>query len=92
MSLSLLAVPRYLFPHESVTRETTVPDPADTTKMIQQIYLRSLKGWRIFGTTTFLWKLDPAGHYAWTITHKIGSQPPNFDHVNQVESGLVVIF
>jgi hypothetical protein len=91
-SLSLQAVPRYLFPHESVTRETTVPDPSDATKTIQQIYLRSLNGWRIFGTTTFLFKLDPAGHYAWTITHKIGSQPPNFDHVNQVESGLVVIF
>jgi hypothetical protein len=92
VSLSLQAVPRYLFPHEEVTRETTVPDPADATKTIQQIYLRSLNGWRIFGTTTFLFKLDPAGHYAWTITHKIGSQPPNFDHVNQVESGLVVIF
>jgi hypothetical protein len=92
VSLSLQAVPRYLFPHEEVTRETTVPDPADATKTIQQIYLRSLNGWRIFGTTTFLWKLDPAGHYAWTITHKMGSQPPNFDHVNQVESGLVVIF
>jgi hypothetical protein len=92
VSLSFQAVPRYLFSHESVTRETTVVDPADATKTIQQIYLRSLDGWRIFGTTTFLWKLDPAGHYAWTITDKIGSQPPNFDHVNQVETGLVVIF
>jgi hypothetical protein len=92
VSINLRAVPRYLFPHESVTRETTVPDPTNANKMIQQIYLRSLNGWRAFGTTTFLWKLDPAGHYAWTITHKIGSLPPNFDHVNQVETGLVIIF
>lgn len=58
MSLSLQAVPRYLFPHESVTRETTAPDPSGTTKTTQQIYLRSLNGWLVFGTTTFFWKLE----------------------------------
>lgn len=92
VSISLQAVPRYLFPNESVTREVAVPDSTDPTKTFQNIYLRSLSGWHVLGTTTFLWKLDPAGHYSWTITHKMGSLPPNFDHVNQVETGLVVIF
>ena len=87
VSLSLQAVPRYLFPHEQITRESSVPDPLDATKTIQQIYLRPLNGWRIFGTTAFLWRLDPAGHYAWTITHKMGSQPPNFNHVTRSNQG-----
>jgi hypothetical protein len=75
-----------------VTREATITDPADAAKTIQNIDTRSMNGWHAFGTASFLWRLDPAGHFAWSITEKIGSEPPNFDHVNQVESGLVIIY
>ena len=92
ISLSLQAVPRYLFTQEWVTREKEAPDPADATKSILSISARTIDRWRVFGTATLLWKLDPAEHFAWSVTEKIGSEPPNFDHVNQMQTGLVIVY
>jgi hypothetical protein len=91
-SLSLQAVPRYLFTQEWVTREKESRDPADATKSIRSISARTIDSWRVFATATFLWKLDPAGHFAWSVMEKIGSESPNFDHVNQVQTGLVILY
>lgn len=35
---------------------------------------------------------DPAGHYSVDTAYKVGSQPPNFDRVNLVQSGILIRF
>ncbi len=80
------------FTHENVTREVTIPNPASAISTIQSVYLSRTTGLRTLGNLTFLWALDAPGHFGWSITYKVGSEPPNFNHVNQVETGLVVIY
>jgi hypothetical protein len=92
VSLTATVTPRYLFTHENVTREVTIPNPASATSTIQSIYLSRTTGLRTLGNLTFLWALDAPGHLSWSVTYKVGSEPPNFNHVNQVETGLVLIY
>jgi hypothetical protein len=92
VSLTATATPRFLFVRENVTREVTVPNPTSPTSTIQSIYLAQRDGWRTLGNVTVLWTLDPPGHFSWSVTYKVGSEPPNFNHVNQVETGIVLIY
>lgn len=89
-SVNLSVTPRYLFAEENVTRELKTVSAASPTGTIQTIYVFRTNGWRVFGNGTFLFNLDPAGHFAWSVTYKVGSEPPKFNHVNIVETGLVL--
>jgi hypothetical protein len=88
-SVTLDVLPRYIFADEEVTRENT-KTTTGTTTTYQQIYLMRINGLRTMGTGTFMLNLDPAAHVAWTVTYKAGSEPTNFNHVNIVETGLVL--
>ncbi len=92
VSVTATATPRYLIPNENITREYPIPASGNSSLTIQQIYVRPIDGWRVLGSTIFLWNLDPGGHFSWSVTYKVGSEPPNFNHVNQVETGLVIIY
>jgi hypothetical protein len=89
-SLNLNVTPRYLFPYENVTREFTKLTSPTSTTTFQQIYVTRLNGWRTLGVATFLLNLDRVGHACWSVTYKAGSEPPNFNHVNMVETGLLL--
>jgi hypothetical protein len=92
VSLTATVTPRYLFTHENVTRETTIPDPTSAGSTIQSLYLTTKTGLRTMGNLTFLWAIDPPGHFNWSVAYKVGSEPPNLNHVNEIETGLVLIF
>ena len=84
--------PRYLFATENVTRQSQVPDPKNPSNQIFQIRLFKTQGLRAYGEAGIAWQFDMAGHYALSVTYKLGSVPPNFDHVNTVQTGITVKF
>jgi hypothetical protein len=86
---SISAFPRYLFAKEFVTREVAVVTSGKTK---QTIYLSTVSGWRPYGECTLSYSIDPAGHYSVNVAYKVGSQPPNFDRVNLVQSGILIRF
>ncbi|MGA9773125.1 MAG: hypothetical protein WBV94_29110 [Blastocatellia bacterium] len=90
--LSLAVTPRYLINTETVTRETKVPDPSDSTKQLTHIFLHPVRNFRPFTEAGIAWNLDYERHYAISTTYKIGSLPPNFDHINTVQTGFVIKF
>jgi hypothetical protein len=90
LTLSISLFPRYLFATEFVTREVAVLQASGKTK--QTIYLSTVSGWRPYGECTLSWAFDPAGHYSVNVAYKVGSQPPNFDRVNLVQSGILIRF
>ena len=90
LTLSISLFPRYLFAKEFVTRETTTVQASG--KRNQTIYLSTVSGWRPYGECTLSWAFDPAGHYSVNVAYKVGSQPPNFDRVNLVQSGILIRF
>ncbi|MGO9258879.1 MAG: hypothetical protein ACLQU1_21540 [Bryobacteraceae bacterium] len=87
-SLSLSVYPRYLFTAESVTRQTGTLQLSGKTN--ETIYLDAVSGWRPYGECSISYAFDPAGHYAVNAVYKLGSQPPNFDRVNLVQSGILI--
>jgi hypothetical protein len=89
-SVNLNVTPRYLLPNENITREVKTPSAPGSSTTIQKIYVTQMSGLRTFGAGTFLLSLDPMGHFAWSVTYKAGAEPPNFDHVNMVETGLTL--
>jgi hypothetical protein len=90
VTVSLAVFPRYLFDPENVTRESdTVQPNGSVTKTIR---LSTVAHWRPYGECSISYAFDPAGHYALNGTYKLGSQPPNFDRTNVVQSGFVVRF
>jgi hypothetical protein len=89
-TLSISVYPRYLFTPENVTREMdTLQKSGKTTKTI---FLKTASGWRPYGECSISYAFDPAGHYAVNTVYKTGSQPPNFDRVNLVQSGVLIRF
>lgn len=89
LSFSASATLRYLLAAENVTRETQVPDPANPSKEIAQVYLHTAKGFRPYGEAGVAYQLDNDGHVALSVTYKLGSVPPNFDYVSTVQTGFV---
>lgn len=89
-TVSLLAYPRYLFSPENVTRESDTLQPGGKTN--KTIFLKTASGWRPYGECSISYAFDPAGHYAVNTAYKLGSQPPNFDRVNLVQSGILIRF
>src|ERR1035438_1076149 len=89
-TLSISVFPRYLFTPENVTRETTTLLASGKTN--QTIFLTTASGWRPYGECTLSYAFDPAGHYSVNTAYKAGSQPPNFDRVNLVQSGILIRF
>jgi hypothetical protein len=69
-----------------------VPDPSDSTKLLTDIFLHSVKNFRPYTESSLTWNLDYERHYAISVTHKFGSLPPNFDHINTVQTGFVIKF
>jgi hypothetical protein len=92
LTLTWSATPRYLISSEIVTREVKVPDPSDSTKLFTDIFLHSVKNFRPYTESSIAWHLDYDRHYAITVAHKYGSLPPNFDHINTVQTGFVIKF
>jgi hypothetical protein len=90
LTLSISVFPRYLFGTEYVTREATTLKA--TGKTNQTIYLSTVSGWRPYGECTLSYAFDPSGHYSVNTAYKVGSQPPNFDRVNLVQSGILIRF
>jgi hypothetical protein len=90
LTTNLSVYPRYLFSTENVTREMDTLQADGTTK--KTIFLHTVSGWRPYGELSVSYSFDPAGHYAANTAYKFGSQPPNFDHINTVLSGIVVRF
>jgi len=90
LTLNISVFPRYLFTTEYVTRETATPQSNGKTK--QTIYLSTVSGWRPYGECALSYALDPAGHYSVNTAYKVGSQPPNFDRVSLVQSGVLIRF
>jgi hypothetical protein len=90
LTLSISVFPRYLFTPENVTRETTTLLASGKTN--QTIFLTTASGWRPYGECTLSYAFDPAGHYSVNTAYKAGSQPPNFDRVNLVQSGILIRF
>lgn len=90
LTTSLSAYPRYLFSAENVTREVDTLQADGSVK--KTILLHTISGWRPYGELSISYSFDPAGHYAANTVYKFGSQPPNFDHTNIVQSGVVVRF
>lgn len=86
---SITATPRYLANTEFVTRETDTLVGGKTKK---SIYLSTVSGWRGYGELSLNYAFDAVGHYALNMIYKTGSQPPNFDRVNMVQSGLLIRF
>jgi len=89
-SLNLDATARVLFPEENVTRERKIVNAKTSSGYSQQIYLIQTSGLRPTGKATFQYNLDPPGHFCLSISYQGGSTPPNFNHVSQVETGLVL--
>jgi hypothetical protein len=87
---SLSLYPRFLFSAENVTREIDTPQSDGTVK--KTILLSTVSGWRPYGELSISYAFDPAGHYAVNTVYKFGSQSPNFDHTNLVQSGIVIRF
>jgi hypothetical protein len=87
---SLSVYPRYLFSAENVTREISTPQADGKVK--KTILLSTVSDWRPYGELSLTYAFDPAGHYAVTSVYKFGSQPPNFDHTNLVQSGILIRF
>ena len=92
ITLSLSATPRYLFAKEIVTKERRLSDPADSMKQLVYVDLHHAQGLRAYGEASVSYQFDPIGHYALSSTYKLGSEPPNFDHVSTVQTGLVIKF
>ena len=82
--------PRYLYAEENVTREIDTLQANGTVK--KTIVLRTVSRWQTYGECSITYAFDPAGHYAFTAVYKVGRQPPNFDRVDVVQSGVVVRF
>jgi hypothetical protein len=80
--------PRYLLTAENVTREYDVPQPNGTIK--KSIVVQRVSGWHPYGEAALTYALDPAGHYAFTTAYKLGAQPPNFDRISVMQSGILV--
>jgi hypothetical protein len=83
-------VPRYLFSDENVTREVDTPQPGG--KITKTIILGTVSGWRPYAEFSLSYAIDPLGHYSINTIYKRGSQPPNFDRTNTVQSGILVRF
>ncbi len=83
MSLSLTAATRYLFLTEWVTRQSTNG---------KSIRLDPVSGFRPYGEAGIKFTLDQSGHIALNSTYKLGSQPPTFQYVNSVQSGVLFIY
>ena len=92
LTLGLSATPRYLFAKEIVTKERRAVDPADATKHIVYVDLHTARGLRAYGEASISYQFDPVGHFALSSTYKLGSEPPNFDYVSTVQTGLVIRF
>lgn len=92
LTLSLAFTPRYLINTETVTRETKIPDPSDSNKQVTHIFLHTIQGFRPYGEAGVSWDLDYERHYALSVTYKLGSLPPNFDHADTVQTGIVIKF
>jgi len=90
LTLTFNATPRFLITPENVTRQVNELD--STGKLFVHIYMVGASGWRPYGETSLSVKLDAAGHYALCSTYKLGSQPPNFDKINTVQTGITISF
>lgn len=90
LTTSLSMYPRFLFSAENVTRELDAIQADGSVK--KTIFLHTVSGWRPYGELSLSYSLDPAGHYSANTVYKFGSQAPNFDHTNIVQSGIVVRF
>jgi len=83
LSLTVTAAARYLFLTEWATRQS-----ADG----KSIWLDPVSGFRPYGEACIKFSIDQAGHIALNSTYKLGSQPPTFQYVNSVQSGVLFIY
>ena len=90
LTVSLSSYPRYLFSAENVTREVDMLQASGKTS--KGILLQTVSGWRPYNEFTVSYAFDPAGHYAINVIYKLGSQPPNFNSTNSVQSGILIRF
>ena len=81
LNFTLSAVPRYLFNPEYTTRES-----ADG----KSVRLVPVSGFRPYGEAGITIGLDSSGHIALNTTYKLGSQPPTYQYVNTVQTGLLL--
>ena len=90
VTIGVTFVPRYLFSAENVSREI---DTIQTTgKRTKTVLLRTVSSWRPYVEFSLSYSIDPLGHYSLNTVYKRGSQPPNFDRTNTVQSGILVRF
>jgi hypothetical protein len=83
-------VPRYLFSPENVTREIDTIQPSG--KLTKTVLVQTVSGWRPYAEFSLSYAIDALGHYSINTVYKRGSQPPNFDRTNTVQSGILVRF
>jgi hypothetical protein len=58
----------------------------------KSIRLDAVSGFRPYGEASIKFTLDQSGHIALNSIYKLGSQPPTFQYVNSVQSGLLFIY
>ncbi len=89
-TLSLSTIARDLLTAETVTREVSTLQSSG--KVTKTIVLKTVSGWRPYSEVALNYSIDPAGHYSINTVYKSGSQPPNFDRTNVVQSGILIRF
>lgn len=86
VSFELNAVLRYLDLEEQSGK---IVNPDDSKS---PVILRRPRGFRPYGDCSVNIPLDRGGHISLNVKYKLGSQPPTFNKVNTVQSGLQVAF
>jgi hypothetical protein len=81
ISLTLTAVPRYLFTTEYTSRQSS---DGKTIRLVP------VSGFRPYGEAGINIGLDQSGHVALCTTYKLGSEPPTFQYTNTVQTGLLI--
>ncbi|HKR00186.1 MAG TPA: hypothetical protein VJT09_05905 [Pyrinomonadaceae bacterium] len=56
----------------------------------QTVRLRRILGWQSYLELTGSFGIDQSKHLTFAVTYKRGAQPPNFPHVNSVQSGFIL--
>jgi len=81
INLTVSVLPRFLFATEFATPEST---DGKTIRLVPE------SGFKPYGETSLSIGLDASGHVSFTTTYKLGSQPPTYQSVNIVQTGLLI--
>jgi hypothetical protein len=86
----LLEIGRFSFDALGTVRYLTTVENTVYESPTHSLTLERIHGWKAYGVFNGSVNIDPAGHFALTVSYKDGFAPPKFIRVNTVLAGVTL--